>query len=89
MQHFTVNVLGLEISFKADADSDRLEQAIDMLDKRAEILRQHSRQISKEKLLTLLALALADDLLILAEQMEITEAKVQELVRKIEAGMVP
>ncbi|MDR1241649.1 MAG: cell division protein ZapA [Deltaproteobacteria bacterium] len=89
MQHFTVNVLGLEISFKADADSDRLEQAIDMLDKRAEILRQHSRQISKEKLLTLLALALADDLLILAEQTEITEAKVQELVRKIEAGMVP
>jgi cell division protein ZapA len=88
MQHFTVNVLGLEISFKADADSDRLEQAIDMLDKRAEIHRQHSRQISKEKLLTLLALALADDLLILAEQMEITETKVQELVRKIETGAV-
>jgi cell division protein ZapA (FtsZ GTPase activity inhibitor) len=60
-----------------------------MLDKRAAILRQHSRQISKEKLLTLLALALADDLLILAEQMEITAAKVQELVKKIEAGMVP
>jgi cell division protein ZapA len=86
MQHFTVHVLGLDISFKADADPDRLEQAIEMLDKRVKILEQHSRQISKEKLLILLALALADDLLVLAEQMKITEAKVQEIVKKIETG---
>jgi cell division protein ZapA len=88
MQHFTVHVLGLDISFKADADPDRLEQAIEMLVKRVKILEQHSRQISKEKLLILLALALADDLLVLAEQMKITEAKVQEIVKKIETGAI-
>jgi cell division protein ZapA len=86
MQHFTVDVLGVKISFKAYADSDRLEQAINMLGKRADILRQHSKQLSKEKLLTLLALALADDLLITTEQLEIAEEKIQEIVRKIEAG---
>lgn len=87
MQNFTLDVLGLEISFKADADPARLEQARQMLDKRFEILKQHGRHLSKEKLLTFLALALADDLLVTTEKLEAAEDKVQEIVTRIETGM--
>ncbi|MDR2892456.1 MAG: cell division protein ZapA [Deltaproteobacteria bacterium] len=87
MQTFTLDVLGLEISFKADADPARLEQARQMLNKRYDILKQHGRHLSKEKLLTFLALALADDLLVLTEKLETAGDKVQEIVTKIENGM--
>ena len=87
MQNFTLDVLGLEISFKADADPARLEQARQMLDKRFEILKQHGRHLSKEKLLTFLALALADDLLVMSEKLETAEERVREIVTKIETGM--
>lgn len=87
MRNFTLDVLGLEISFKADADPARLEQARQMLDKRYEILKQHGRHLSKEKLLTFLALALADDLLVLTEKLDLTGEKIQEIVTKIETGI--
>ncbi|MDL2306535.1 cell division protein ZapA [Desulfovibrio sp. OttesenSCG-928-C06] len=87
MQNFTLDVLGLEISFKADADPARLEQARQMLDKRFEILKQHGRHLSKEKLLTFLALALADDLLVMTEKLDTAEERIQDIVTKIETGM--
>ena len=87
MQSFNLNVLGLELSFKADADPARLEQAKQMLDNRFGILKQHGGHLSKEKLLAFLALALADDLLVLTEKLGITDEKAREIVRKIEAGL--
>jgi cell division protein ZapA len=84
MQSFTINVLGLELSFKANADPARLEQARQMLDKRFELLKQHGGHLSKEKLLAFLALALADDLLVLTEKLDAADERTREIMRKIE-----
>lgn len=86
MQHFNLVILGTEISFKADADPARLEQAKRMLDDRFNILKQHGKHLSKEKLLTFLSLALADDLLVLQEKLAKVEEKTREIVTKIENG---
>ena len=84
MQNFNLDVLGVEISFKADADPARLELAKQMLENRYDILKQHGRHLSKEKLLTFLSLALADDLVVLQEKLNVLEEKAQEILTKIE-----
>ncbi len=88
MQNHTLDVLGLELSFKADADPVRLEQARQMLENRFSILRQHGRHLSKEKLLTFLALALADDLIESQEEISAAEKKVQKIMTEIDDSMI-
>ncbi|MDL2272593.1 cell division protein ZapA [Desulfovibrio sp. OttesenSCG-928-I05] len=80
MAHYNLNVLGFEVSFKAEADPKRIEQAKHLLEERYDALRQHGKQLSKEKLLTFLALALADDMLQAREEMEKSEKRLRTLV---------
>lgn len=87
MQNYSLDVLGLELTFKADADPQRLEQARQMLENRFAILKEHGRHLSKEKLLTFLALALADDLIESGEERQDTEKKVQKIMTLIDDSM--
>lgn len=87
MQNYSLDVLGQELSFRADADSQRLEQARQMLENRYAILKEHGRHLSKEKLLTFVALALADDLIENQVEREDTEKKVQKIMTLIDNGM--
>jgi len=80
MAHYNFNVLGQDVSFKAEADPKRIEQARILLEERYEKLQQHGKQLSKEKLLTFLALALADDMLQAREEMQKSEQKVQSIL---------
>lgn len=80
MAHYNFNVLGQDVSFKAEADPKRIEQARVLLEERYDKLRQHGKQLSKEKLLTFLALALADDMLQAREEIEKSERKVQSIL---------
>lgn len=83
MAHYNLNVLGFEVSFKAEADPKRIEQAKLLLEERYEALRQHGKQLSKEKLLTFLALALADDMLQAREEMEESEKRLRTLLNTL------
>lgn len=87
MQNYNLDVLGLDLTFKANADPDRLEQARQTLENRFAILKQHGRHLSKEKLLTFLALALADDLIETQELQEDTEKRVQKIMTLIDDSM--
>lgn len=87
MQNYSLDVLGLEINFKADADPQRLEQARKMLENRFAVLKEHGRHLSKEKLLTFLALALADDLLEIQDLQQDTDQKVQKIITLIDKSM--
>ncbi|CAK7037265.1 MAG: hypothetical protein DELT_00619 [Desulfovibrio sp.] len=80
MAHYNFNVLGQDVSFKAEADPKRIEQARVLLEERYEKLQQHGKQLTKEKLLTFLALALADDMLQAKEEMEKSEKKVRSIL---------
>lgn len=80
MAHYNFNVLGQDVSFKADADPKRIERARELLEQRYGNLQQHGKQLSREKLLTFLALALADDMLQASEKMEESKKKVQSIL---------
>ena len=85
MAHYNFNVLGQDVSFKAEADPARIEQARVLLEERYEKLQQHGKQLNKEKLLTFLALALADDLLQAKEELQKSEQKVHSILNNFTA----
>ena len=86
MPEYNLNVLGLDLSFRAEASPDQVEQARLLLESRFEKLRQHGRLFSKEKLLTFLALGLADDLVQANTQLREYSSRIQALLDDISNG---
>ena len=84
MRSHTLDVLGLEVSFKAEADPRRIERARTLLEERYAKLSQHGAQLSKEKLLTFLALSLADDVLLLQDEKGESGKRMKELLASME-----
>ena len=84
MRSHTLNVLGLEISFKAEADPQRVARAQVLLEERFAKLLEHGAHLSKEKLLTFLALTLADDYLILQDDWNSSQQRLSGLRTRIE-----
>ena len=80
----TLNVLGLEVSFKEHADPERVERTRVLLEERYNKLRQQGAHISKERLLTFLAISLADDYILLQDASEDTEERLKKLLASIE-----
>ena len=86
MPSYNLSVLGLEVSFKAEADPQRVHSAKSLLEERFQKLND-GRQISREKLLTYLALSLADDLLQSNQEKQTMEQKIDRLLAKIDEAM--
>jgi cell division protein ZapA len=84
MRSHSLEVLGLEVSFKAEADPRRIERARTLLEERYAKLSQHNGQLSKEKLLVFLALSLADDVLLLQDEKSGCRKRMQELLVSME-----
>lgn len=84
MRNHSLTIMGLEVSFKAEADPVRVERAKTLLEERYEKLTRHGGQISKEKLLTFLALSLADDLIALQDEKDKTQEHINRLLTGIE-----
>jgi cell division protein ZapA len=82
MPRYTITVNGLELSFKTDADEKRIQAAQILLEERFSELSRDGRYISREKLLTLLALGIADDFLELNQRLAGLEARMQELLER-------
>ena len=80
MQSHSINVLGLELSFKLDVDPVRIGRASALLDERYAKLARHGGALSKEKLLAFLALSLADDVLLLQDEKAVADEKMRELL---------
>ena len=84
MHSFQLNVLGMDISFRTDADSARIERAQDFVEKQYERLKNQGGQFGREKLLTLLVLGVADDLLQTQQQLDGVETRLANLLELIE-----
>ncbi|MDR0826370.1 MAG: cell division protein ZapA [Desulfovibrio sp.] len=84
MHSHTLEVLGHKLSFKAEADSARIEKAREMLEERYERLVRHGGSLGEEKLLIFLALSLADDVLIMRHDQDEESRRIQELLEHIE-----
>jgi len=86
MRRFNLTVLGLDISFRAEADPGRVENAKALVEERFERLKLHGGRISKDKeaLLTFLVLGLADDLLQSHDQLVNVQNRIDALLTKID-----
>ncbi len=84
VRSYNLSVLGLEVSFKAEADPQRVEQARQLVEERYNKLKFHGKQLSKERLLTFLVLGLADDLLQANHQQQEYESRLEALMAKID-----
>jgi len=90
MRRFNLTVLGLDISFRAEADLGRVENAKALVEERFERLKFNGgrtsggRGMSKEALLTFLVLGLADDLLQSHDQLANVQNRIDALLTKID-----
>ncbi|MFW6325049.1 MAG: cell division protein ZapA [Desulfovibrionales bacterium] len=85
MPSYNLNLLGLEISFATDADHERVSEAKRLLEQRYHGLSGRGQRLNKEKILILLALSLADDLLQSGEQARRLEGRIEQLIRKMDS----
>ena len=86
MPSYTISVLGLEIAFKTDADYARVEAARRIVEERFASLAAKGKSLSKEKLLTFVALGLADDFLLTCTKLGQLESRLEELLQRMEQG---
>jgi cell division protein ZapA len=83
MPSYNQVILGLELSFKTDADPDRVDSAKALLEERYRLLNPGGKNLSKEKLLTFVALGLADDLIMANQRLAEMEGKLAKILTKI------
>lgn len=84
MHSHTIEVLGLELSFKLNVDPVRIERAKALLEERYAKLARHGGTLSKEKLLAFLALSLADDVILMQDDKAGADEKMRALLGNIE-----
>ncbi|GFK95216.1 hypothetical protein NNJEOMEG_03074 [Fundidesulfovibrio magnetotacticus] len=83
MPSYSKVILGLELSFKTDAEPDRVETAKALVEERYRLLNPGGKNLSKEKLLTFVALGLADDLLMANQKLSEMESKLDRILKRI------
>jgi cell division protein ZapA len=84
MPRYTLTVLGVELSFITDADADRINKAKALIEEQYRSLNQDGKKLSKEKLLTVLALSLADDYLQCDAKLARLEKRINGLMEKMD-----
>ena len=84
MPEHTITVLGIDLVFRAEASPEQVEEARAMVEGRFEKLQQSGRLFSREKLLTFLALGLADDLIQAEKQAGAMQQRMQGILAEIE-----
>jgi len=84
MPDYRLPVLGVHVSFKAEADQGRVDQAIRLVEEQFGRLQSKAYQSSKERLLIFLALGLADDVVQSTEKLDALETRIAQLLAKID-----
>lgn len=84
MHNHTLLVMDLELSFKSEAEPERIKRACTVIEERYARLLRNGGMVSKEKLLAFLALSLADDVVQLLEEQSRTNKRLQEFLGNIE-----
>lgn len=84
MPSYNMTVSGVSVSFKAEADQKRVEDAKRLVEERYKRLSPEGKQISKEKLLLFVAMGLADDLLQSNQRLRGQEESLARLLAKID-----
>ena len=84
MPSYNLEILSLTLSFKTDAEPDRVEAARILVEERCKLLGSGGKALGKEKLLAFVALGLADDVLMSNQKLEEALVRADRLLKKIE-----
>jgi len=84
MPSYNVRLLGQEVSFKTNAEEDRIRQAEQLIKERFQGLDTYGSRVNNEKLLILVALSLADDYIQTRQRLDELEDKLTQLLEKID-----
>ena len=84
MPSYNVRLLGQEVSFKTNAEEDRIRQAEQLIKNRFQGLDTYGSRVNNEKLLILVALSLADDYIQTRQRQDEFEDKMSRLLEKID-----
>ncbi len=84
MPSYNVRLLGQEVSFKTNAEEDRIRQAEQLIKNRFQGLDTYGSRVNNEKLLILVALSLADDYIQTRQRLDEFEDKMSRLLEKID-----
>lgn len=84
MRSYHLDVFDLEVSFKTEADPARVENACAYAEKLYQDLKLHGSHLGRDRLLTILLLGIADDLLQLRQQSAETKKRLTALLQRIE-----
>ena len=84
MYSHSIQVLGLPLTFKSEAEPERMARVCALIEDRFARLFNSEGSVSKEKLLVFLSLSLADDILNLQDERLRTDTKLQEFLGNIE-----
>jgi len=83
MQSYHLNVFDLQLSFRTKAGPERVEQARAYVENLYEQMKAHGGSLGKERLLAILLIGLADDLLQLQERSSLRDSKVDQLLQNL------
>jgi cell division protein ZapA len=83
MPSYSLSILGQEISFKTNVGEKRIREAEQFIKRRFQELNTPENRLNNEKLLILLSLSLADELLQKGQELEQVEDKLNQLLEKI------
>ncbi|WP_027370366.1 cell division protein ZapA [Desulfovermiculus halophilus] len=84
MPSYNVRILGQEVSFRTNAEEDRIRHAEQLIQERFQGLDTYGSRVSNEKLLILVALSLADDYIQTQQRLEVLEDKVRQLLERMD-----
>ena len=84
MPSYNLSIEGLDLSFKTDAEPERVNFAKALVEQRYNMLKAGGKTLGKEKLLAFVALGLADDMLVSNQQLDDLHHRVDSLLHKID-----
>lgn len=84
MRRYKLNVFELDISFMTEADPARVDQACAYAQEIYEGLKLRGNHLGRDRLLSILALGIVDDLLQLKQQEADKEKRLEHLLQCIE-----
>ena len=84
MQTYNLNIFGLEVSFKTEAEPERVQKACAYAETLYEALKLHGSHLGRDRLLTILILGITDDLLQLKQQTALRVSRLKALLEFID-----
>ncbi len=84
MQSYHLTLCDLQVAFRTEASAQRVEKARRYVEERYSRVKAQGGQFARDKLLLMLLISMADDLLELQKKTAMTDSRMDELLQHLE-----